>query len=52
MLLKSCKVFKKGKTVTSSTPVKVKANFVIQSCLNARHESAEDWQKKLKMLKP
>ena len=46
MLLKSCKVFKKAKVVTSSTLVKQKANLVIQSRLNVRHGSAEDWKEK------
>ena len=45
MLLKSCKIFKKNKAVTSSNPVKEKANLDIQSCLNVRHGSVEDWQK-------
>ena len=37
MILKSCKVFKKAKGVTSSTPVKEEANLVIQSHLNVKH---------------
>ena len=45
MLLKSCRVSKKAKAVTSSTPVKEKANSVVHSCLNDRHGSAKDWQK-------
>ena len=52
MLLKSCKLFKKAKAVTSSTLVKEKATLVIQSVLNVRYGSAEDWQKKLKTLRP
>ena len=55
MLLKSCKIFKKNKAVTSSNPVKEKANLDIQSCLNVRHGSVEDWQKinkYIKMLRP
>ena len=43
MLLKSCKVFKKAKAVSTSTPVKEKTNLVIQSRLNVRHGSKEDW---------
>ena len=45
MLLKSCKIFKKAEAVTSRTPFKEIAYLVIQSCLNVRHESEEDWQK-------
>ena len=52
MLLKSCKLFKKAKAVTSSTLVKEKATLVIQSFLNVRYGFAEDWQKKLKTLRP
>ena len=44
MILKSCKVFKKAKAVISSTAVKEEASLVIQSRLNVRHGSAEDWQ--------
>ena len=52
ILLKLCKIFKKAEAVTSRTLVKEIANLVIQSCLNVRHESAEDWQKKkLKILR-
>ena len=46
ILLLSCKVFKKAKAVTTSTPVKVKGNLVIQSRLNVTHWFAENWQKK------
>ena len=45
MLLKSCRVSKKAKAVTSSTPVKEKAKSVVHSCLNDRHGSAKDCQK-------
>ena len=41
------KAFKKAGAVTSCTPVKEKANLVIEFPLNVRHGSAEYWLKKI-----